>query len=528
MSTMAFRFALPIAALAALTMSVWVAARELPTLPTAAAEQAAPPSNDPAQCLLATDVYRVNPPSYQAPVRLYEVDAATGSATMPRTTGAPPLIGLAWGPGNALYGVSTLDNPSGFQPNALYRIDPATGATTLIGATGLTHVHEGDMATDPATGIVYGISDSRLFRFPNLTTNNSDPTAQLVATVSYPPFTTWDISGIAFDPNGQLYAVFQDHSTSPAPLARLIRINPSNGSVQLVAQLSQSLHALGGLEFLGSRLYYTEGHEPNNGSTSNNLYSLYEINVSTGMMMPKGSTNIPGGASSLVSCAPQVHACVPPPPDMDAWYPMDGTGADLVLSKNAVPSGPVSYFAGMVGPAVNLANRYLTIAAGPVLNEGLGDFSIDAWVYVSPSDSGLRPLLDKRTGTTVDNVRGWAMFTSSGHLGLQLGDGSGFTNYADGRTLSGSGWRHLAVTVDRDNPQGLRFYINGVGGALINPTARQGSLDNTSPTFVGRNALGGAITPNLRIDEVEFFDRALAGWEIASIYGAGSYGKCKT
>ncbi|MEA3051003.1 MAG: hypothetical protein QOG84_2839 [Sphingomonadales bacterium] len=522
MSIIKVRFSIRLAALVALTVSVWVAARELPT-----ATATPLPSNDPAQCLFATDFYRVNPPSYQAPVRLYEVDAATGNATMPRMTGAPPLIGLAWGPGNALYGVSTFDAAPGYQPNALYRIDPATGTTTLIGATGLTHVFEGDMATDPATGIVYGISDSRLFRFPNLTANNSNPTAQLVATIHYPPFTTWDISGIAFDPSGQLYAVFQDHSTSPAPPARLIRINPGNGSVQFVAQLPQSVHELGGLEFLGSHLYYTEGHQPNSGSTSNNLYQLYEINVSTGALTPKGSTNIPAGASSLVGCAPQVRACVPPPPDMDAWYPLDGTGADLVLSKNAVPSGAVNYFAGRVGSAVDLNNQYLTIAPGPVLNEGLGDFSIDAWVYLSPGDTGLRPLLDKRTGTTLNPVLGWALFTLNGHLGLQLGDGS-FTNYMDSRSLSGSGWRHVAVTVDRDNPQGLRFYINGVGGALANPTAHQGNLDNVSPTFVGRNALNGQVTPNLRIDEVEFFDRALASWEIASIYNAGSYGKCKS
>jgi hypothetical protein len=238
--------------------------------------------------------------------------------------------------------------------------------------------------------------------------------------------------------------------------------------------------------------------------------------------------------AQLQATLPPPGRCVPPPPDMDAWYPFDGNGNDLILGKNATASGSVSYPAAVVqqGGLLNAANSYFSIAPGPVLNQGLGDFSIDMWLYVPPhwlpGPHPVRTLIEKRTNAG-GNARGYSLFVYNSRIGLQLGDGT-FTNY--GQTPASPaltpGWNHIAVTVDRDNPKGVVFYRNAAITDTGDPTNHQGNLDNNAPTLIGRNAFGdGGTSEKAIFDEIEFFDRVLQPGEIKSIYAAGRAGKCK-
>ncbi|HYD38463.1 MAG TPA: LamG-like jellyroll fold domain-containing protein [Allosphingosinicella sp.] len=225
--------------------------------------------------------------------------------------------------------------------------------------------------------------------------------------------------------------------------------------------------------------------------------------------------------------------CIAPPPDMDAWYPFDGNGNDLILGKNATAVGPVAYPNAVVqrGGRLNTSASYFSIAAGPVLNQGLGDFSIDMWLFVPshwlPGPHPVRTLVEKRTN--VGGYRGYSLFVYNSRLGLQLADG-GFTNFGQPAASSPltAGWNHIAVTVDRDNPKGIVFYRNGAILGTENPTGRQGNLDNTAPTLIGRNAFGHGGTGEKAIfDEIEFFDRVLQPGEVKAIFAAGKAGKCK-
>ena len=482
-------------------------------------------------CMIGSDYFRAWPPSLH-PMRLYDLNAFTGAASAPRATTGPNVIGLAWGPDNRLYGVSSFDTPIGL-PNAVYRIDPANGAATLIGPTGLSPLSEGGLATHPQTGEIYGLGSEWLFRLSGITAADANPTAQKVALVSYPgPGLGWNVNGLAFDSAGKLYALAQSPGITgpPAHLIRLDLNNIVNGviAVDQDVTLSQRLHDIGGLEFIGGQMYHAGGNTlgPAQGSTFDNLYYLSRINPSTGAVTAIGKYNILGGFSSLVSCAPQKTYCTPPPPDLDAWYAMDGSGNDLVLGKNAAATGNVFTGGTWVGPYMYFNGGYMTVPDGPVLDQGLGDFSIDLWTVMLPGDEkGIRTLMDKRSSTG-SQVRGWALFTYQGRLALQLGDG-GYSNFFDNRVLP-VGWRHVAVTVDRDNPQGILFYIDGVAGTPSNPTGRQLSLDNAAPTYFARHALNGTLTPTLRLDEIEFFDRVLTPPEIRRIFDARQAGKCKT
>jgi hypothetical protein len=352
-----------------------------------------------------------------------------------------------------------------------------------------------------------------------MTATGANPTGHEIGMIPLQPLYAWSSLGLAFSADGTLLALLQPTSSGPAgPPAQLLVVDPATASVVSSTITNKRFGDVGGLAFAGGHLYFADRDLPSSGQSQ-----LYEINQSTGSATALGPTNIATGVHALIGCTPPPKICLPPPPDMDAWYPMDGDGTDLILGKNATISGAVGFPPGVVAQAADFQGGYMSVPSGPVLNEGKGDFSIDAWANAAFGSSSTFYILDKRTLGT--SVRGWSLMVLNGHLLLQLADGS-YGNYIDNRVIPPLAWRHLAVTVDRDNPQGIVFYIDGVPGTPLDPTSHQNSLDNTSATYFGRHANGGVSTA-IGLDEVEMFDRALAPGEVASIYNAGHAGKCK-
>ncbi|MBE2233124.1 MAG: LamG domain-containing protein, partial [Anaerolinea sp.] len=234
--------------------------------------------------------------------------------------------------------------------------------------------------------------------------------------------------------------------------------------------------------------------------------------------------------------------CVDPPPNMAAWWPLDETSGGIAADIAGFPTNGVHVNGPMPGPgmvagALNFdgVNDYVQVADHPSLNFGTGNLSIDAWIKTSAA-SGVQLLVDKRVeGAT---VQGYSLFLGNGTLGFQLAQGVGSpicspapgascTNYPSGVFVANGQWRHVAVTVDRSNPTGGRFYVDGVHVATFNPTNRPGSLTNANPLRMGSRS--SSVTGLYRgaLDEVELFPRVLSPTEVRRIYLAGSSGKCK-
>lgn len=133
---------------------------------------------------------------------------------------------------------------------------------------------------------------------------------------------------------------------------------------------------------------------------------------------------------------------------------------------------------------------YLEIPNNENLNFGTGDLSISAWVKTT-SSSGIEVILDKRVETT-GPIQGYSLSNYNGNLLLQLADGVGneFTNYVSNISIADGNWHHVAVTVDRDQPDGGHWYLDGVEvvGERFNPTKRSGSLSNSKPLVIGRRS----------------------------------------
>ena len=260
------------------------------------------------------------------------------------------------------------------------------------------------------------------------------------------------------------------------------------------------------------------------------------------------------GTASVARAA----SCDPAPTStMVAWYSFDEasgfTSANLATQNSGTWGGGVIAVPGIVGGAVSFdgASAYIdspsSIATnfGPGTNGSVtscggaystcqGDFSIAVWIQVPADlDNSVKTILDNRSGSA-PNLHGYSMYLSYDKLGIQLADGGahgGFTNYevSNPMGLKGTGWHHLAVTVDRTVTQGIVFYLDGNPVGFANPKNRKGSLVSNSPLRIGANTADSPFTGWFLgdMDELQIWNRPLTDTEVANIYLAMSNGVCK-
>ncbi len=226
--------------------------------------------------------------------------------------------------------------------------------------------------------------------------------------------------------------------------------------------------------------------------------------------------------------------CIPPPEDMVAWWPLDETVGDtseeLVNNNDGTWMGsPTPLLGEYVANSLWLGQAdYVSVPNSPELDFGTGDFSIDCWLKTSVT-TGAKSFIDKRTGS-IFTPTGYVLWLNAGKLAFIFGDGteppSCYGRYESSLFVADGSWHHVAVTVDRDDPSGLKLYVDCVS-ETFDPTGHQQSLTNDGDlemgvdTYVPGNRFSGGI------DEVEFFNRALSTNEICAIFEAGSAGKCK-
>jgi hypothetical protein len=222
--------------------------------------------------------------------------------------------------------------------------------------------------------------------------------------------------------------------------------------------------------------------------------------------------------------------CISPPSNMAAWWPLDendgDTSEEMVHNNDGTWMGSPTPVAGKVAGALdfNGVTDYVEVPDNAFLDFGTGDFSIDAWVTTSDA-CGTYAIVDKRSGPMM-TMTGYVLFIYNGNLAFQWGFGAGNSTYLSSLLVADANWRHVAVTADRDDPCGLKLYVNGVSQAF-NPTAQQGNLNNDGNLLIASDRYYNSHRFNGSIDEVELFNRALTAAEVNAIYAAGSAGKCK-
>jgi len=211
--------------------------------------------------------------------------------------------------------------------------------------------------------------------------------------------------------------------------------------------------------------------------------------------------------------------CVPTPADLAAWWRFENNAVDFQSGTSGNLAGNPIFAPAQVRTGILLDGDGDAVALGNPTNLWLQDFTIEAWVKRSDV---IRASKTSPFGVIFGGGYGnYGLFMwNNGDLQLSKG---GANNVTVGTSITDTNYHHLAVT---KSGSVVVFYVDGVSfpAPAYNPT-----FEFYSTMQIGSGVLiDGAYTSSFwgGIDELSIFNRPLSASEIASIYLAGSAGKC--
>ncbi|PWU11411.1 MAG: hypothetical protein C5B50_23380 [Verrucomicrobia bacterium] len=215
----------------------------------------------------------------------------------------------------------------------------------------------------------------------------------------------------------------------------------------------------------------------------------------------------------IVARSPALADCLSQPAGLIGWWQGEGNAYDAVAGRNGVTYGNLAFTNGEAGQAFLFNASDAEVALGNWF--ALTNFSVSLWVYPAASQQWYANILDDYgTGTSSWNLQ-------YNNTGLQFHFGTppvGIVNF----NLTNSVWQHLAVTVDTNNV--ICVYLNGsLQGSATN--SQSIPYDGSQSLHFGRWAGGGRFF-NGKLDDIEFYSRALSQTEVQAIHAAGSASLC--
>ena len=296
------------------------------------------------------------------------------------------------------------------------------------------------------------------------------------------------------------------------------------------------------LKLSSSAVYGLQSLPGTGGSTANSVLIDREGNTAFGEKSQQGDVEVP--------CL----SCVKPPIKLAAWWPLDEQfppiANDLTMVNDGTHTNGPIVTPGKVSRALTFdgVNDRVTVPDNNTLDFSSActsffncqipqDFSIDAWIKTC-KETGIDPIVDKlgmvnyTWPPTFSSKNGYSFYLNNGVLHIELADqvifGGGVTVFPDSSAtnVADGTWHHVAVTLDRDQPTGGVFYVDGVPVSTFNPTSRMRSLSNPLQLWIGAKQVALAQFDG-EIDEVQIFRRSVPAVEIQGIYAAQNAGKCK-
>lgn len=212
-------------------------------------------------------------------------------------------------------------------------------------------------------------------------------------------------------------------------------------------------------------------------------------------------------------------SCVVPPSGMTGWWPGDGNANDIAASNNGTLQNDATFADGKVSQAFSFdgSDDYIEMPSS-VGDFGSSPFTVDFWMY--SNNAGYGVYLMGRSHP--DGGQGWDIRFHESKIRLEGTNGwDPSYNWESDASITPNLWHHVAVS---STDSLISVYIDGV---FKGTTSRSSISSAVNPFRIGYTTNYGGYPFNGLIDEVEIFNRALSQDEIASIFNAGSLGKCK-
>ncbi len=231
-------------------------------------------------------------------------------------------------------------------------------------------------------------------------------------------------------------------------------------------------------------------------------------------------------------CA-EIRACVPTPPALTLWLPMDEPAGAVAANVAAAAfagahiNGPAPFLGQFVANSrfYDGANDYTEVPSYGGVEPASGSFSIDAWI--NPQGVIPQVIANKFQQFGPGVFRGYSLYLQGGTLQAVLGAGGPPVVLNSGIAVPVNAWNFVAFVYNAST-NSATFYVNGSSVTLA--AAAAAGNKNTGATVPFRvGSAQGAPSSLFRgyIDEVEFFRTALTPAHIASLRDARQTGKCK-
>jgi hypothetical protein len=204
-------------------------------------------------------------------------------------------------------------------------------------------------------------------------------------------------------------------------------------------------------------------------------------------------------------------------PNLAASYP--GTGTTLYdLSGNGLNG--TTFVITYTNPyfAYNGTTSQVTIADNALLEPGSGDWTMEAWVYLSNS-SGSKVVLGKfDPGGAAQDVS-YSIRISGAGIYAQIGNGSGVVDTSP-YTLTLNTWTQVTYVWKNVATNSLEAYINGVSVGSV-AHSFSSILNTSSNLYIGSYNGGEYSQPfNGRIGIVRLYNTSLTAAQVLQNYNA--------
>ncbi|PYK29702.1 MAG: hypothetical protein DME57_09485, partial [Verrucomicrobia bacterium] len=260
--------------------------------------------------------------------------------------------------------------------------------------------------------------------------------------------------------------------------------------------------------------------------TKENGDTFFSILAPGGLTISSIDISAPSSANSNVpdlddfAFITNAAGCAPAPDSMVSWWKAEGDANDSQDSNNGTLQNGATFTTGEVGQAFSLdgTDDYVEVSDSSNISF-TGPFTIDAWIKTTDNTSE-HGIVEKYDG---GGQNGYFFRLASGTGRLVFGICNGVTceSVAGATQVSISTFHHVAAIFDGSS---LKVYLDGNLDGSASTSIAPG--DGTNPLEIGaRGGSPGNFFSGL-VDEVELFNRALSDTEVASIFAAGSAGKC--